>query len=195
MAINPQLLTVAVGRTESKPELVEMWKSVIKKARTEIPPAAVRTTTMNFQWTGGGQALVLANTDPVILEVPFPARLLWAHMRAGDANGFPIPVTTTVDLQWSKFENWGAQNPVYGVGTPPSLSSASSNDCDTTSWHLDYTTGDTFVASLSSFSGVATWVALILLLRAVDAPLGQDSLIDVSSDTIIDSNGNVVVVR
>ena len=178
------------------PELVQMWQEAILKARQEIPDAPLRTATMNFQWTGGGQALELENMDPIILEVPYPCRILWAHMRAGSAVGDPMPVSATISVQFSQFETFGASTPLHSVGTIPTLATQSSSDCDISDWHQELTTGDTLIAVMETYTGVATWVSLILLIRATDvSTLGQDVMVDADGNPIIDTGGNQVVAR
>lgn len=177
------------------PDLVEAWRTLLSKAqRPELPPA-VRPATVNFNWGGGGVPIVLANTDPVLVEVPFPSRIVWAHLYAGDATGLPMAVTASVEVRVTQFTEFGGSVALYGSGTVPALSSASRADLDLTGWQVNLITGDALIGRLLTFTGAATWVTLSLLLRPTDVPIGVTSVIDATSNSYTDANGNLYVYR
>lgn len=151
--------------------------------------------TVNMQFGGGGAPIVLANTDPSKASVPFAGRIAWARLCAGDATGRPVAVTATVDVQLTSFETFGASTSLSGSGTSPSLQTDSVRDCDLTGWHLNLVTGDWLIARLLSFSGSATWIALEMLIRPTDVPIGVAGVVDANGDQIVDNNGNPIVVR
>lgn len=166
----------------------------------------LRSATINFEWNGGGQPLTTAidpltlyeyplTTDPVLVEVPFDATIVWAHMYAGDSRGNPIPISTMVDLTLSSLLTFGAQTPVYGIGARPEMVAESSVDLPLTGWQLNLVTGDTLMATPFTFTGVATWFALTLLIRTTQVPLGVEPIVDNNGAQIVDNAGNLIVLR
>lgn len=157
--------------------------------------APVRPATVNFEWAGGGTQLTQTAADPILIEIPFPCTIVWAHLRAGDAAGNPSSVTATVDVELSQFETFGGKTPLYGTGTTPTLSSQSKNNVSLTGWKIDLTTGDTIIARLTALSGSATWLTLTLLLRPTDVPITTSNIADSSGNLLIDSGGNTLILQ
>jgi hypothetical protein len=152
-----------------------------------------RTATINFSWGGGGQPLVLTNTDPILVEVPFPSKIIWAHLYAGDAAGQPAVVTASVEVRITQFSSFGGSLALYGSGTAPALTAASRADLDVTNWQVNLLTGDALIARLTAFTGSADWIALVLLIRSVDDAL--ITVVDTSGDQFVDTSGNPFVIR
>lgn len=158
-------------------------------------PPSLRPATINFEWSGGGTALVATTCDPILVEVPFDSNIVWAHLYAGDANGRPIKVTATVDLQLTQLAAFGVTTALYGTGATPSLTVQSSADTPVVGWQANLITGDAIVARLATFTGLATWLALTLQLRPTDVAIGVSTIVDNAGDTVVDSNGNTLVFR
>lgn len=158
--------------------------------------AQSRPVGIDFTWTGGGLPLVLANLDPILVEVPIDSSIVWAHLYAGDANMNPVAVSATVDVQRTTFATFASRTPLYGLGLIPTLSAGYATDCDLTLWNMNFIVGDTIIARVASFTGTATWLALVLQLRPTQAvQLGVDTVTDSDGNTITDSAGNTLVLR
>lgn len=175
----------------ASPQSIRLFEGVYEKVDHQVrsildtmPGQVLRPATMKFGWTGGGQpiavtvdpitlASVPTNADPMELDVPFACRIVWARLKAGDAAGMPVSVDATVDVQLSQFTTFGGQTPLYGSGTIPTLTSASSVDLSLTGWIVDLVTADTITAKLTTFTGQATWVTLSLQLRPTDVTVGN----------------------
>lgn len=168
---------------------------VQQEAAQQQVAAAVRPATINFVWGGGGLPIVAANCDPLLVEVPFPSFVVWAHLYAGDALGHPVEVTATVEVRLTQLLTFGDSVPLYGLGLPPHMTVAAVADVNVQAWQQNLITGDALVARLATFSGTATWLALVLQLRPTDVPLGVTGIVDDSGDTIVDSDGNPIVLR
>lgn len=180
--------------------------TVLVKAQRALAEPAVRPATINFEWSGGGIPIPVAvdpitlasgptTLDPILVEVPFPCRIVWAHMYAGDAAGNPIAVTASADVRLTQLLTFGGSVPLSGTGTPPGLQADSIADADLTGWQLNLTTTDTLIARLTTFTGTATWVALVLQLRPTDVPIGVETMLDASDVTYTDADGNPYVFR
>ncbi len=179
-------------------QLDQAFTTLLAKARQRAEEQAgitPRTASIIFEWAGGGLPLVAANTDPVLIEVPFDSTIVWAHMYAGDAAGLPVAVTATVAVAFTLLSTFGAQSALNGTGLQPSLQADSIRDVDLTSWHTNLLTGDTIIARLASFAGAATWVALSLQLRATQVQIGVAPYVDTGGDTYVDASGSSYVFR
>jgi hypothetical protein len=139
---------------------------------TTPPPTGGGSTTaapssyiVAVQFGGGGEALSVAGSDPRIIEVPDPGEIVWVHLYAGNASAQPVAVDVTIDLQRTRLSTFGGSSPVYGSGTPPSLSGSATADMSLVGWFTHFESGDTLIARLSSFTGAATWVAIFVNVR------------------------------
>ncbi len=184
-----------LGAPVGQADLVQMWQDVIRKARTEIPIPPVRPCTLNFDFDGGNVPITAATTGSLKLVIPYPCRILWARLCAGDANDAPIAVSATVRVSLTSFEQFGASSLLSGSGSMPTLASTSSRDCDLTGWYTNLQTGDWLIARLTSFVGLATWVSLDLLLRPTDAIIGSSDYESAASDVYTDADGNPYTFR
>ena len=169
--------------------------TLLEKAQRRVLPSAPRTATINFQWSGGGSALTLTTVDPILVEVPFPSRIVWAHLYAGDGAGLPVAITATVDIGLTKLLTFGGSVPLYGSGAVPALTAAASADLLLTGWQIDLDTGDTLVARILTFTGAATWVTLALQVRAVDSLIGEQPIVDSLAADYVDASGATYVIR
>jgi hypothetical protein len=147
------------------------------------------------QFGGGGAVLTTSGSDPRIIEVPDPGELVWVHMYAGDANAQPVAVTATVDLQRTRLSTFGGSSPVYGSGTAPSLSGSATADMSLAGWFPHFESGDTLIARLTSFSGTATWVAMMIKVRRDATAQQQFAVLDSAGDAVLDAFGNPVIYR
>lgn len=195
-----------VGRVTVDAVLDSALTTLLVKAQRALVEDAVRPITINFKWGGGGIPLTVAvdpitlasgarTTDPDLVEVPYPARIVSVHMYAGDGAGAPVAVTATVDIQLTQFLAFGASIPLHGTGAAPRLQLDSISDTDLTGWQLNLTGTDTLIARLTSFTGTATWVACIVKLRPTDVPIGVETMFDASDVTYTDADGNPYVFR
>ena len=168
---------------------------LLAKATTPGADPTTRTAVMKYGFTGGGTAIDPTLMDPIDLDVPFPCRIVWARLKAGDGLGAPVPVTATVELRLSQFETFGGSVPLYGDGTMPTLTAAPSVDCDLTGWQINLTDLDTITARIVTFTGSASWLSLQLKIRATEFQLGITDVLDGSSIVYTDAAGNPYVYR
>jgi hypothetical protein len=167
-----------------------------KAQRTQLETTPQRKPAMiEFEWTGGGAPIVLANCDPVLNEVPFPGDIVWAHMWAGDAAGNPVAVTATITVGLTQILTFGASTSLHGSGSPPSLVVDSATNASITGWQTHLVTGDTLIGVLTAFTGLATWVALTILVRPTTEDIGVQGIADANGDQIVDEFGNLIVLR
>src|SRR5215831_12454094 len=151
------------------------FATLLHKALRPELPAPLRPGGLDFMWAGGGLALDITKTDPVILEIPYPSALVWCHVYAGDGHGEPIPVTATIELRITKFSSFGSgPTALYGSGARPALSFAAANNVNLDGWITNFDTGDLIIAYPSTYSGTAVWLALTLQLRPVLTIIGDD---------------------
>ncbi len=175
--------------------LDQAFTLLLAKAQQRIPQPGLRPGGIDFMWGGGGQAITLATMDPLLVEVPFPSRLVWAHMYAGDGVGQPSLVTATIQVKLTSVASFGTSIPLSGTGTAPNLNLQSASDCDITDWQLNYDTGDTLIAYPTVFTGAATWLALTLQLRPTDANLGAEDVLDNVGDQMTLNDGTLLEFR
>lgn len=172
--------------------LTDAFRRLVPQPVRTARPTRPATVVLGFG--GGGQPLVAATTDPVQFDVPFPCRLAWARLRAGDALGQPVAVSATVDVQLSQFEQFGGSSKLYATGTMPALSGTYKADLSLSGWHIDLAAGDTVMARLATFSGSATWLTLSLLLRPTDVPVRLAPVLNASGLPYVDASGAVYVM-
>ena len=157
-------------------------------------PSAVATSySVCFMFSGGGRALIAAQVDPILVEVPDDGEIVWVHLYAGDINAAPVAVTATVDLQITRWETFGGSSPVYGTGNPPSLQADSVGSPSLAGWFPHFQAGDTLIARLSLLSGTATWIAMIIKVRRDITTQNQLAVLDGSGNLVLDTGGNTVV--
>jgi hypothetical protein len=169
--------------------------NILTLARQEDGPRSVRPGGLDFGWSGGGQPIDATLTDPILLEVPFDARIVWAHLYALDGAGEFAPVTATVEVRIRQAVAGGASTALYGTGTIPALTSVGFADLDTTGWQLNLSVGDAMTARLTALTGVANVVVLAIQLRPTDAPLGISDVVDNTGNAFVDNAGNRFVFR
>jgi hypothetical protein len=157
--------------------------------------STARTATVNFEWGGGGSALSASACDPVLVEVPFASEIMWVHLFAGIASGAPVAVTTTLDLQLTRWASFGGSTPVYGSGTSPRITADSLGNMSLSGWFVNMTSGDVLIARVLTFSGTATFLTMNILLRSSDVPIGISGVSDGSGGTVVDASGNRIVWR
>lgn len=184
-----------VDTSEADQRIVNGVRAIIAKAMPTEQPQRTRPGGMDFGWGGGGQPLVTANTDPILLEVPFNARIVWAHLWALDGAGAVTPVTATVEVRIRTTQGSGGSSVLYGTGSVPALTSAGFADLDLTGWQRNLVIGDAVIARLTALTGSANLVALTLQLRPTEVPVGVTPLIDAGASTYVDANGNPYVYR
>lgn len=176
-------------------KIINAVRTMIAKSRPGVGPDRARPASIVFEWTGGGLPIVQANTDPVLVEVPMPCRIVWAHLYAGDVVGNPVATTATVNVQLTSLTTFGASTPLYGSGAIPALVSDSATNLDLTDWHRNLVTTDTLIGRLATFSGAATWLVLVLQLRPTDVPIGVSAVTDDAGDPFTDADGNALTFR
>ena len=165
------------------PQLMEMWRSVIRKAYQQPPDAqtiGMRVTSLSVNFDGGGQPLVVGMSG--IPQMPAGAyRIIGCHMAAGiwdpvSLSLRPAQVTASVDIRLASVGLWpGGSQPIYGDSIP-SLSGFPEVDIDLTDWRiLNLQPFDQLVFSLVTVVGTLTTITTTLSLRQIDlAGLGVD---------------------
>ncbi len=171
------------------------FTNLVAKAQQRQQEQAVRPANVVFPWTGGGQPLTQPTMDPIIAEIPFPCRLVWVHIWAGDAHGLPVPVSATFELQVTSVFTFGASAPLYGTGVPPALDNVFSANLDLTDWNMNLAIGDTLIAYPLTYTGTATWLAITIQLRPTDQAIGISELVDNAGTTMTFTDGTPVEVR
>lgn len=159
-----------------------------------VPSSGTGLSTVTVSFNGGGFPLPTAGGLPGIVEIPGPLTLVWVHMFAGAEDGAPVAVTATVDLRLTSEGSFGGASPIYGT-VLPRLQSDAVASIDIGGWRRNYNTGDAIIYRLASFSGFATWLTLTMQMRPTVTVLGQNTLIDNSGVTVVDSAGNPLVTR
>jgi hypothetical protein len=125
---------------------------------------------------GGGQALTLASMDPMLLEVPFPSRIVWARLWAldGAIPAQPIAVSATVGVRLTNYASFDGGALLSGTGAVPALVSAPKASVDLAGWVIKLTIGDAVIAQPTAFSGAAHMLGLTIQLRPTEVPLRTD---------------------
>jgi hypothetical protein len=183
---------------EANPELVEVWRTLIAKARQEIPPPPVLPASININFDSAGTPLT-ANMAG-LCEIAFPCRILSCHMFAGTASGssgiLPTVATATVDLRIGSQGQWaGGSMPLYPAGAP-TMTNTSEAAIDTTGWIDDLQPGDLLLWRLVSIVGTATWLSVTLRIRRLDVTgLGVAALTNQGAVNFTDASGASFVVR
>ncbi len=168
---------------------------LLQKSLQAEQEGVVKPATINFMWTGGGQALNLLTLDPIMVEIPFASTLVWAHMFAGDGVGGAIDVSATVELRLSNFANFGSSLPLYQTGLIPTLDTVASMDLDITDWLTNFDGGDIITAYPVTFTGTATWMALVLRLRPTESAIGVSATEDNSGEVMTTNDGEAMQFR
>ena len=123
--------------------------------------ATVTAYTINFLFGGGGSAVTTGNQNPLLCEVPDAGEIVWAHLYAGSNTAAPVSVSATIEL----YRTFGGLTTIYGAGTKPTLSSASTANMSLAGWFTHLDAGESIIADLVTMSGTATWIALVLRIR------------------------------
>jgi hypothetical protein len=211
----------AVGLSAGTDAVIEEALSIIlgkaiQRAQELALPVEQKQATINFTFGGGGapiiepvidpdaptdptlgeSAMITTTTDPQVVEIPWPCRVVWCHLYAISSTGQPALATCVVDLQISQFLTWGGTSvPLYGVGAQPSLTAEFKRDLDLTGWNVNLDTGDTITAFMPSFSGAATSISCTLLLVKTTDVIGEVDVFDNDDQLLVDELGNRVVWR
>jgi len=168
---------------------------LLQKSLQAEQEQVVRPANVIFPWTGGGQPLTQPTMDPIIAEIPFPCRLVWVHMWAGDAQGLPVPVSATIELQVTNIFAFGASLPLYGTGVLPTMDNVFAADLDLTDWNMNLATGDTIIAYPLTFSGSATWLSITMQLRPSEQAIGVSDVVDNAGDNMTFNDGSPMEIR
>lgn len=174
------------------------FTTLLGKAHQEFEAAAeapaVRPATININFSGGGSALSVGK--PCMLRIPFPCVIYLAEIYAGNEQGLPVNVTCTVDVWLTSILSFtaGGQTPIYGA-TRPGLTAASSATIDISNWLVNLMPTDRLMARIATWSGAATWLALLLQVIPTGVPQGSATVVDESGNTVVDAFGNTVVFR
>jgi hypothetical protein len=172
----------------AQPELVQMWRSAINKARTEIPPAPVLPSVILANFDGVGLPLTVGMA--AFAEVTFPCRLLGCHIYAGVANittGIqPIACSASVELRLAAQGQWASGSRTVYATTRPTLTAAVEADVDITGWVTSFQPGDVLTYVLSTFTGTATVLTISLPVRRLD-------VVGVGSPSLRDGAGSVIL--
>lgn len=192
MALNNDALKIFADRIGAlagdavapTPQLMEMWRSVIRKAYQQPPDAqtiGMRVTSLSVNFDGGGQPLVIGMSG--IPQMPAGAyRIIGCHLAAGIWDPValslrPAQVTCAVDIRLASLNLWpGGSQPIYGE-TIPQLNQTPEAEMDLTDWRiLNLQPLDQLVFSLLEVTGTLTTITTTLSLRQIDlAGLGVES--------------------
>lgn len=173
------------------------FADLLGKLRSEaagaaLPPAA-REATINITFSGGGSALPTAGLGGVV-EIPFPCRIVWAHMFAGNEQIQAVDVTASVGLWVGSFEAWPSGSPIWGEAQP-SLSAASHANIDISTWITNLVTADILYYVITSFVGTATWMSVHLGIRSTAGEEGTADIVSAAGDQVVDEDGNELRFR
>lgn len=157
---------------------------------------AIRQSSLNFDFGGDNTPITPVTMGSLKLVVPYPSRIVWARLSAGDADDNPVIVTATVRVKMTGFSTFGGSTLLHGTGTIPTLTLDSSHDCDLTGWQTNLVAGDWLIARLMTLTvGAPTWLSLDLLLRPTDVPVGVTIVTDNAADPMTDNSGDQMVFR
>lgn len=185
------------------PRLVEMFRELIIKARevrlTDQQDAQTKTMVMNFDGAGTILRVGMAGAPSI---PPGGLRVIACHITAGiwslqTLSVAPVNVTATVDIRLSQFGTWaGGSIPITGA-SPISLVGQSEAEIDTTLWDIvDMQPGDVMSYALTTFAGTATFLTVTLTFRNLNVTgSGVTPVTTATTDTLVDNDGNPVVVR
>jgi len=184
-------MTIDVGYRSpaDQPELVEMFRSLIRKAYQDTsnirPPAASTSTVILANFDGGG--LPLTAGQACFVEITFPCQLLSCHIFSGvasiDAGIQPFACSATIELRVATQGLWvSGSRPVYGAAAP-SISGVEAT-VDITDWVTSFQPGDVLTYVLSSITGSATVLTISL-------PVKRLEVVNVGSQALTDSFGSV----
>lgn len=175
------------------------FTEIIGKARQEFADQQVqqaRPITINVNFSGGGSAL--STGKPCIARIPVPCTIQSVEIYAGNETGAPVVVTTAiVDLWTTTIDTFslGGQSPLNNIGAKVSLAGASSAVADLTGWTLNLEATDRLVGRIATWSGTATWLAVLISVLPTLVPQGTLGILDDSGNAVLDANGNPVQYR
>jgi hypothetical protein len=181
-------------------DLDKAFALLLQKAQPYKTDPAVRPLTVNWTFSAGGVGLSATAVSPMLVEIPYPCTIVWAHMYAGTQTGVLANVTSAViDVIMTQLDAPTRFAHLYGSGTIPTMAAAPVKDLDLTGWHTNLITGDTLIARLQSFSAPTangvSWLSLTLLCRPTSVPIGLGAVEDLSANDIISAAGDTVVTR
>jgi hypothetical protein len=185
-------------------DLDKAFALLLQKAQPYKTDPAVRPLTVNWTFSAGGVGLSATAVSPMLVEIPYPCTIVWAHMYAGTQTGVLAAVTSAVvDVIMTQLDAPSRFAHLYGSGTIPTLTSLSVTDLNLTGWHTNLIAGDTLIARLQDFSAptpsatvpVISWLSLTLLCRPTDVPIGLGTVEDLGANDIISAAGDTVVTR
>lgn len=188
---------------QAAPELVEMWRSVLRKAQrpeTDTLPPVPQAGAVIINFDGAGQPLTAGMGG--IPEIPPGAwRIVGCHMAAGmyDVNSLrivPVAVSASVNLQLASHGSWQGGSRSLWANTMPTLTAQAEADIDLSGWITDLQPGDSIPYALATFTGSATVLTLTLTLRRLDVTgINAAPVTDDTGAIFTDSNGAAFVIR
>lgn len=203
MTVSDAVNDTPFNNPAASPELVNMWRSAIMKARggqESQKPAAAQVCALIINFDGAGQPLTVGMGG--IPQLPPGAfRIVGIHLAAGIWSSTalritPVNVTCQVDISLATSGLWsGGSRPMYD--TLPGLTNQSEVSIDPLTWLItDIQPGDMIPYALVTFTGPATVLTVTLSLRRIDVTgLGAPPLTDESGNTFTDANGLPYVSR
>lgn len=200
----PFLDNMDVDTIVPSPDLVNMWRSAIMKARlTQEQTRKLETNDtvaliMNFD----GSGLPLTAGQGGVPQVPPGAfRIIGIKLVAGAWSStalkiIPVTVTCSVDVSLAASGSWAAGSRAM-YDTRPSMANEAEVSIDPASWLItEIQPGDMVAFTLSTFTGQATVLTVTLSLRRIDVTgLGAPALTDETGNTFTDANGNPYFAR
>lgn len=202
MTFDEQRRLSPVLDTDVQPDLVNMWRSAIMKARLHVDekPPVIQAGALIMNFDGAGQALTVGMGG--IPEMPSGAfRIIGAHLAAGIWNPtalsmVPIITTATVDIQLASHGMWaGGSRPLYGT-VRPGLTAQAEADVDITGWITELQPGDILSYALATFTGTASVLTLTLTLRRIDVTgIDAAAFDDTAGAAFTDSSGLAFTIR
>lgn len=193
----------------SQPQLVNMWRSAILKARQGLDesekPRPTQDAALIINFDGAGSPIRVGMGG--IPQIPPGSwRILSYHISAGIWNPSllrlaPIICSATIELRLTHNGYWaGGSVPIYGDnGTPPFLNNQAEayvNDLAGFAWLTDLQPGDLISYVLTSFTGTATVLTLTLALkRLYTTGSGETTVTDNTDTSLVDNSGHTIVLR
>jgi len=187
---------------ESQPALVEMFRSLIRKAyvdpnRGSSAPAQTGAIIVNLD---NSVRPLFAGMCGIPQIPPGGWQIVGVHLAAGTWNPTslrlqPISCTAVIDLRLASLGTWGAAGGIP-LGTNPSLNNQAEADVDITNWITSLQPGDQLIYSLSSFSGAATCITMTIAMKRIDQiDVGNPPLLDQNGNPVIDDSGFAFTIR
>lgn len=198
----PRFGSQPFNNPSAHPELVDMWRSVIRKAQQnqEQKTPLAQTAALIINFDGAGQPLTVGMGG--IPEMPPGAfRIMGVHMAAGiwnptDLRIVPIITTASVDIRLASNGMWqGGARPLY-ANTRPGLVAQAEAEIDISAWVTELQPGDLISYALATFSGTASVLTLTLTLRRLDVTgLDAPTANDTTGTAFTDASGLAFTLR